>query len=419
LPSTGWFRVLAVTPSVVFGRRPGRAECYQRGMAFVSLAPEGTGAWIEKHLPPLALREGPGGLLFWQWAALPLTLLLAWLAGAVLTRLTRVVASAITRRTPTTYDDVLIERLTAPLTLGWTVVVEIVLLKFLALDAEAHATAKAPLKALILVAFFWALLRAADAVLERLEGSSWASIHPSARSLLPLARRIATLCVLALGVVAMLAELGYPVTSLIAGLGIGGLAFALAAQKTVENLFGAVSLGLDRPFVVGDFVKIDDQVLGTVEAIGFRSTRIRTLDRTLVSMPNGKLAEMRIETFALRDRLRFALNLGLAYGTTREQLERVLAGVEKALKEHPKIWLDGVTVKLKELGDAGMIVEVSCWFDTKDWNEFMQIRQDMLLTIMQIVEDSGASLAVPSGTIKLVQHLAGRVEALPESAENR
>lgn len=388
-------------------------------MAFVSLALEGTGAWIEKHLPPLALREGPAGLLLWQWIALPLTLIGAWLIGAVLSRVTRVVAAAITRRTPTKYDDVLIERLAGPLTLGWTVVVELVLLKFLALHAEAHATAKAPLKALILVAFFWALLRAADGVLERLEGSSWASIHPSARSLLPLARQIASLCVLALGIVALLAELGYPVTSLIAGLGIGGLAFALAAQKTVENLFGAVSLGLDRPFVVGDFVKVDDQVLGTVEEIGFRSTRIRTLDRTLVTLPNGKLAEMRIETFAVRDRLRFAINLGLAYGTTREQIERVLSEVEKALKEHPKIWPDGVTVKLKELGDAGMIVEVSCWFGTNDWNEFMLIRQNMLLTIIKIVEDSGASLAVPSGTIKLVQHLAGRVEAQPESAESR
>jgi MscS family membrane protein len=387
-------------------------------MAFVSLAPEATGAWIEKHLPPVALREGPGGLLLWQWLALPLTLFVAWLAGIVLSRVTRAVAATVTRRTRTKYDDVLIERLAAPLTLAWTVVVEIALLKFVALEAEAHATAKAPLKAALLIAFFWALLRAADGVLERLEASSWAAIHPSARSLLPLARQIASLCVLALGIVALLAELGYPVTSLIAGLGIGGLAFALAAQKTVENLFGAVSLGLDRPFVVGDFVKIDDQVLGTVEEIGFRSTRIRTLDRTLVTMPNGKLAEMRIETFAVRDRLRFAMNLGLAYGTSREQLERVLVDVERTLKEHPKIWPDGITVKLKELGDAGMIVEVSCWFGIKDWNEFMLIRQNLLLTIMQIVEDSGASLAVPSGTIKLVQHLANLAEDRPEGSRN-
>ena len=388
-------------------------------MAFVWLAPEGTGAWIEKHLPPLALRPGPGGLLLWQWLALPLTLIGAWLLGAVLSRVTRAVAAAIARRTATQYDDVMIERLSGPLTLGWTVVVELVLLKFLALDADAHATARAPLKALILVAFFWALLRAADSALERLEGSTWALIHPSARSLLPLARRIASLCVLALGIVALLAELGYPVTSLIAGLGIGGLAFALAAQKTVENLFGAVSLGLDRPFVVGDFVKVDDQVLGTVEEIGFRSTRIRTLDRTLVTLPNGKLAEMRIETFAVRDRLRFAMNLGLAYGTSREQLARVLSAVERTLKEHPKIWSDGITVRLKELGDAGMIVEVSCWFATKDWNEFMLIRQNLLLTILQIVEDSGAALSVAAGTIKLVQHLAHRAEAQPESAESR
>lgn len=387
-------------------------------MVFVSLSPEGTSAWIEKHLPPLALRPGPAGLLVWQWLALPLTLFVAWLAGIVLSRVTRAVAATITRRTPTKYDDLLIDRLSAPVTLAWTVVVELVLLKFLALEAQAQATARAPLKAALLVAFFWALLRGADGVLERLERSTWASLHPSARSLLPLLRRIAALCVLALGIVALLAELGYPVTSLIAGLGIGGLAFALAAQKTVENLFGAVSLGLDRPFVVGDFVKIDDIVLGTVEAIGFRSTRIRTLDRTLVTMPNGKLAEMRIETFAVRDRLRFAMNLGLAYGTRRPQLERVLAEITRTLREHPKIWADGIMVKLKELGDAGMVVEVSCWFGTNDWNEFTQIRQDLLLTILQIVDDSGASLAIPSGTIRLVQQLANRAEAQPEGGES-
>jgi MscS family membrane protein len=388
------------------------------GMARLSLNPEGTGAWIERHLPPIALRMGPARLLIWQWLALPLTLFAAWILGTILSRLTRALLSAIARRTPTSYDDVLLRRLAGPLTLTWTVLVELALLRFLALDAEARSTAAAPFKAAILIAFFWALLRAADAVLERMEASTWATVHPSARSLLPLARRIAALCVIALGVTAMLAELGYPVTSLIAGLGIGGLAFALAAQKTVENLFGAVALGLDRPFVVGDFVKVDD-FLGTVEAIGFRSTRIRTLDRTVITLPIGKLAEMRIESFAERDRLRFALNLGLRYGSTAAEVRRVISETERTLRAHPKIWPDGITVKLKELGEAGLVVEVSCWFGTSDWGEFMQIRQDLLISILELVEDSGAALALPAGTIKFVQPLPSRAEAPPPDGKSQ
>jgi MscS family membrane protein len=380
---------------------PGSPDAISGAMAFVSFSPDGAGSWIEQHLPPIALRVGPAGLSLWQWLALPLTFCLAWLAGIVLSRVTRAVLALIARRTATTYDDQLLGRLSGPLTLAWTAIVELVALPFLALDAAAHEVAKAPLKAGILVAFFWALLRGADAVLERMETSNWAVVHPAARSLLPLVRRIATLCVAALGVTALLAELGYPVTSLIAGLGIGGLAFALAAQKTVENLFGAVSLGLDRPFVVGDFVKVEDFV-GTVEEIGFRSTRIRTLDRTLISLPNGKLAEMRIESFAARDRLRFAMNLALNYGTTAAQLRQVIERVERTLKEHPKVWPEGTAVKLKELGEAGLIIEVNAWFSTLDWNEFTVIRQDTLIAFLQIVEEAGTSFAFPPRGTPLV-----------------
>jgi len=149
-----------------------------------------------------------------------------------------------------------------------------------------------------------------------------------------------------MGVVAVLSELGYPVASLIAGLGIGGLALALAlaAQKTVENLFGAFSIGVDQPFQEGDFVRIEDFV-GTVESVGLRSTRIRTLDRTLIIMPNGKLADMRIETFSVRDRMRLSCVIGLVYSTTETQMRQVLTGLEARLRAHPKIWAETVVVR--------------------------------------------------------------------------
>jgi len=200
--------------------------------------------------------------------------------------------------------------------------------------------------------------------------------------------------------VAALSELGYPVASLLAGLGLGGLAFALAAQKTVENLFGALSIGLDQPIREGDFVKVEEMV-GTVEAIGLRSTRIRTLDRTLVSIPNGRLADMRLETFAARDRIRLACELGLVYETTEGQMREVLAGLEAVLRAHPLIWPDAVVVRFKQFGAFSLDIEIMAWFRTSDWGQFQGIRQEVLLQFMGVVQAAGTSMAFPTQTLHL------------------
>jgi len=147
------------------------------------------------------------------------------------------------------------------------------------------------------------------------------------------------------GIVA-LAQLGVSVASLVAGLGIGGLAVALGAQKTLENLFGTLSIGVDQPMREGDFVKLYD-FLGTVEQIGLRSTRIRTLDRTIVTIPNGELANQRIESYTARDRLRLATTIGVVYQTTSQQMRAILGELEAILRRHPKIWPDGLAVEVQ------------------------------------------------------------------------
>lgn len=220
---------------------------------------------------------------------------------------------------------------------------------------------------------------------------------------MPLGSRVLKVAIVAIAIVGTLAQFGYPVASLVAGLGIGGLAFALAAQKTVENLFGAFSLGVDQPFREGDFVKIEDFV-GTVEAIGLRSTRVRTLDRTLISIPNGKLAELRIESYTARDRLRLACALRLVLETTSEQMRTVLAGLEGVLRAQPKIWPDAVVVRFTGFGDSSLTVEVMAWFLTQDWNEFQTIRQDVLLEFMRVVEAAGTRLAVPTHTVHVASN---------------
>ncbi|HJP86827.1 MAG TPA: mechanosensitive ion channel family protein [Gemmatimonadaceae bacterium] len=253
--------------------------------------------------------------IFWQWLVPPLALILAALAGWLLTRVIRAVLRAGARRTRGDWDDAVVDRLLDPLTVALTVAAALLLLPFVDLDAGPLANVRRVARVILLVDFFWATWRIVDVSRHVALNSPWAVRVPASRALVPLGARAAKVLLLAIAIVASLSVFGYPVASLVAGLGIGGLALALAAQKTVENLFGAFSIGVDQPFREGDFVKIEDFV-GTVEAIGLRSTRFRTLDRTIITIPNGRLADMKLESFSERDRLRLAAVLGLVYETS-------------------------------------------------------------------------------------------------------
>jgi MscS family membrane protein len=363
--------------------------------------------FFERHLPAPLLVEGPRGLLWWQWLAIPVFLAVAVGIGAILGWITRRVLGHLAARTRTTWDDALLHRITAPLNLLWTIAVFTALRPALDLDAEAAEVASRVLRSATMFGVFWAGFRSVDLAIDAASAAPWSKANQSLSGVLPLGRKLGKLVLLAIGLVAVLNELGFQVASLLAGLGIGGIALALAAQKTVENLFGSVAIGVDQPFRVGDFVKIED-VTGTVETIGMRSTRIRTLDRTLVTFPNGKLADLKSETFAARDRLRIAVSLGLSYDTTAAQLRAVLAGVERALLAHPRIWPDGVSVRFTEFRDSTLNVEVMAWLQLTDWNAFTRERQELYLQFMQVIEEAGTQLAFPTRTVHVVGERGGR-----------
>jgi MscS family membrane protein len=347
-------------------------------------------------------------LVWWQWATLPGLVLGAGLLGMLLGRVTRAVLGWLAKRTAATWDGALIARAGTPLTLAWALAIVSIGLPWLDLSPQARMLAHRVVHGLFLLAFFWMLWRGVDVAAQAFGSARWAKDHPGSRALLPLGRRVAKVTVVIASVVALLSELGYSVTSLVAGLGIGGLAVALAARSTLENLFGAFSLGADQPFREGDLVKIEDFV-GTVEAIGLRSTRIRTLDRTVITLPNGKLADMRVESFAARDRIRLACDLGLVYGTTAAQMRQILAGLERVLRQHPKIFPDDIRVGFKELAASALNIEIMAWFQTADLAEYEAIRQEVLLQLMAVVEGCGSSFAFPTQTV----HLATEPSARP------
>jgi MscS family membrane protein len=203
--------------------------------------------------------------------------------------------------------------------------------------------------------------------------------------------------------------LGIDVTTGIAALGLGGLAIALGAQKTVENVVGSVSIVVDEPVRIGDFCRVGD-VSGTVEEIGIRSTRIRTNDRTRVTIPNGNLAALQIENFAARDRYLFAPTLRLAYGLDAGGVQRVLEALRAALTEADYLF-EGARANFKGFGDSSLDFEIFGWIDVLDGTEAIYLQEKLLLEIMRRIESVGAGLAVPVRTVQISQ--GGEAGGLP------
>ena len=353
------------------------------------------------------------GLIAWlgRTARAPWTITLAavvcaFLFGRIIVRIARPVLARVAGRTANDWDDQLVQLMASPLSLVLSLQALRVASPWLPLEGPPLTTLLGAIAIMTTLAVLWTAFRGIDLARSVLERRSWAVDRPSSRSVLSIGGRLAKVAVVVIAGIVALAQLGVSVASLIAGLGIGGLAVALAAQKTLENLFGTLSIGVDQPMREGDLVKIYD-IVGTVEQIGLRSTRLRTLDRTIVTIPNGELANHRIESYAVRDRLRLATTIGLVYTTTSQQIRAILAELEAILRGHPKIWPDALVVKFKELGASSLDIEIMAWFQTTDYAEFQGIRQDVLLDFMAAIERNGSAIAFPTRTV----HLAGGAPA--------
>jgi len=372
-----------------------------------------TKSWSEGRLPEPLLGPGPLGLPRWKWIGMILAIPVVWLLTLVLAHALRRAALAVTRRTPAAWDDELVVRLRGPVRLFLVSILALPVLALLELDANVTATVWRILRGVTIVSVFWMLLRLISVAEDHLARMAWASDRTNAQTIVPLIGRSLRVALALMALLVAFSQLGYPVGTLLAGLGIGGIVVALAAQKTVENLFGSVTLAADHVFRVGDWVRFED-VQGTVERIGLRSTHLRTLDRTLVKVPNGRLADLRIESFGERDRIRLFTTIRLVYSTTASQLRTVLQGIETLLRSHPRAWPDGIAVRLVGLGQYSLDVNVNAWFATTDWNEFELIRQDVLLAIMDIVEHAGTRMAMPMQVLRIEANGAGTPASVAE-----
>jgi MscS family membrane protein len=369
------------------------------------------------YLPPAFFEIRFFELALWQWLALVLAAAAAWAVGSLGTVVAVRIVGPLARRAAPVLGDRLVSVGTGPLRLALAVFLFFVVSPLLNLSISAQQFFREVEKALMIVVVAWVVLRATDVLAElateRLRGLG----RPTAIAVVPLGRKAAKVVIVVLAVLAALQNIGVNVTGVLAGLGIGGLAVALAAQKTVENLFGGVTLLVDQPVRVGDFCRFGDR-LGTVEEIGLRSTRLRTLDRSVVSVPNGHFSSLELENFTLRDRIWLNTTLGLRYETTPDQLRHVLVGIRRMLYAHPRIDSEPARIRFTSFGAYSLDLEIFAYVRTSDYDEFLAVREDVYLRIMDIVAESGTGFAFPSQTTYFARD-TGLDEAKRRAAETQ
>jgi MscS family membrane protein len=210
------------------------------------------------------------------------------------------------------------------------------------------------------------------------------------------------LVLIMLAIVSWMDNLGYEVTTILAGLGVGGVAVALAAQKSLENLIGSITIYASQPVHVGDFCKFGE-TLGTVEEIGLRATQLRTLGRTVVHIPNAQFAAGAIENLTQRDKILYRTRLRLSYDDTPEQVRQVLSKIRELIAQLEYIDEESSRVRFLEFGEYAQELELFIYIKTSDFVEYLEHREDINLHLNDIIESAGAHLTVPVKTVKVNQ----------------
>lgn len=391
------------------GRIPAEGKSYD---LFLQRVPRGDGVYIWKfadvtvaEIPELYQQFGYGqlerflpawmfdvsllGINLWLWAAV---IGLAIILYPVAMLVTKIIAVGL-RILRAEFADQFERFFRGPITLLiWTVMVRrtaTLLGSSIALSALSQA------RTVQVIGLAWLLMRVVDFVVQRAGTNLEQRGLGGSRVLLMPVARLVKFVALAGAVLLWLDNAGYKVTTLLAGLSISGVAVALASQKSLENIFGAVTLFTSRPVKVGDFCRFGDKI-GTVEEIGLRATRIRTLERSIITVANAEFANLHLDNFSARDRFWYHPTLQLRYETTPDQIRYILVEIRKMLYAHPKVVAEPLHVRFKNFGEYSLDVEVFAYIGVTDYEESLEVAEDLNLRIMDIVSAAGSDFAFPS-----------------------
>ena len=358
------------------------------------------------------LKESDLWIANWKWILIVATTVFSTVLASVIRKILTRLILAINNRTQNNFvQDTLnlrIENILAWIIVTgvWMAILDILALapkfeKYVGLGIEIF-------QAYLFIRLAYKLADAVGAFMQRAADKTETTLDDQ---LVPLARKALKVMVVVVGTLTILQGFGFHVVSLLAGLGLGGLALALAAQDTAANVFGSITIFLDQPFQVGDFIRIGDTE-GLVEEIGFRSTRIRTPYTSLVTLPNSFVAKEKIDNLGVRAAFRTRWTLGATYDTSPEKLSGFVDTIQYSLHQHPKILKDDIRVYFNNLGDFSLQILVQFFIAPTTPKDELAIQQEVLFEIVKIAEKLGVNFAFPTQTIQL-QSPNGAQQQLP------
>jgi MscS family membrane protein len=355
-------------------------------------------AQLEKRLPKFLVKTRFLGMPLWQWLAIvvfaPVALLLGWLVAWLLRLGSERLRHSLGLGTQPTEPL----RRFGPAAILGAVIIHYYFVYVIGASILYREYYRDLLLIVLAGAIYWAITRLTYWISLRMWNQLTTRGLYAERSLVSLTRRVLDVAIFFLiALIVFKNVLGWNLTAALAGLGIGGLAIGLGAQKTFENMMGGISILTDRAVLVGDACKIGDQ-RGIVEDIGLRSTKLRTEERTLVSIPNGTVATATLENFRLRDKILFRQVVRLRYDLSPDHVRYVLEQLRDVLLRHPKVEDASARVRLLNLAENAIEVQIYAYILTREYREFLAVQEDLILQAMDVLDNSGAAIAVPGQT---------------------
>lgn len=374
-----------------------------------------TEPWLERNVPQWLKQE----LLFfpaWQWIGL----FLAILFGLMLRTLARWFIhrlGSLAKHSRATWDDQVLEALERPSGLVVAAVFWFVAIHLLRFEGTALNALSVAVQVVFSIGLIWSAYRLADVLTEYLTHLTSHTHSALDDQMVPLLRKALKVFVVVFGALVTLQNLNVNVMSVLTGLGLGGLAFALAAKDACANIFGSVMILLDKPFQIGDWVVAAGQE-GTVEEIGFRSTRIRTFYNSVISVPNSVIANANIDNMGRRKYRRIKTFLALTYDTPPEKLEAFLEGVKNIIKANPHTRKDYYHVVFNRFGDSSLDVMLYCFLKVPDWASELVERQNIFLEIWRLAKELGVEFAYPTQSLYM-ESFPGQPDTRPIHDQDR
>ncbi len=357
---------------------------------------------IERKLPPFLAKTRFLSIPLWQWLAILIAVPLAVAVGWLLSLIPRFALRFYRKRRDLSVAPAHSIFRIGPATLLLSALVHYVFVFYIGASLVYRYYYRRVIWIFLAVAFYGMVARITRDVSERISRRLTSSGRMAERSIVSLARRVLEVVIfIAVGLI-VLSGLGVNVTAALAGLGIGGLAIGLGAQKTFENLLGGISVLTDKALQIGDACRIGDQ-RGTVEDIGLRSTKLRTEDRTVVTIPNGTVASAVLENFRQRDKILFRQTVRLRYDLSSEHIRYVLDEIRAVLKQNSRVEDASSRVRFLRLAEYAVEAEIYTYILVRDFAEFLELQEQLLLSILESIEKTGATIALPSQALLVAQ----------------